>query len=221
MTGTRLRAATVVAVILASAGLGFFASGGGAQEAPLAARDQQRARVQWDKVQYVPPSRRFTAVLFDPRSQFPKTSIGDLDRTTLPILLPDGTTGVDLSGLNLSSEGDVYDIRLPQSTPGLRVLLSGSRVFVPVEPGTLSRQKFDRVVIGGEVVPALFNRTEDGWLASFSRFGMSYTVEVICDLGPAENYCKDDSYARKVTSGMTQVVLGQAGLADLDQNGEK
>ncbi|ESQ76358.1 hypothetical protein [Asticcacaulis sp. AC402] len=131
-----------------------------------------------------------------------------VDTTTLPILLPDATTGVSRDGLAFMSLGDVYDVNLPQPVKGLTVLLSGTRVFVASQPGMFKGVKFDQVNMGGQPVEALFSQTEDGWMASFSRFGMSYTIEVICDADAAMSYCADSAYIRKIAAGMTEVVLG-------------
>lgn len=131
-----------------------------------------------------------------------------VDNTTLPILLPDASTGVSRDGLAFTSLGDVYDINLPQPVKGLTVLLSGTRVFVASQPGMFRGVKFDQVNMGGQPVEVLFSETEDGWTASFSRFGMAYGIEVICDEADAMNYCKDSTYIRKIASGMTEIVLG-------------
>ncbi|ESQ91703.1 hypothetical protein ABAC460_05025 [Asticcacaulis sp. AC460] len=131
-----------------------------------------------------------------------------VDATTLPILLPDASTGVSRDSLAFTSLGDVYDINLPQPVKGLSVLLSGTRVFVAASPGMVKGVKFDQVDMGGQQVEVLFSQTEDGWTASFSRFGMAYTIDVICDEEPATGYCQDSSYIRKIAAGMTEVVLG-------------
>ena len=215
MTGLRRRVilATVAAVALAAV-TGATALQGKAQTGD---GTMPPATIDWNHVPYNPA----VAAKSTQGVRGMVAARDDVDRTMLPILLPDASTGVDRSALNFSSEGDVYDINLPQATPGLRVLLSGNRVYVPVEPGTLKGIKYDRVVMGGQVVNALIQRTEDGWLASFMRFNVSYTVEVICDEAPAEGYCADDAYIRKVTSGMTEVVLGAAGLKDQDLHVDK
>lgn len=146
-----------------------------------------------------------------------------LDSTTLPVLLPDGSAPVSTSGLIFSSFGDVYDITLPQPAANLGVTLSGTRVSVALDPGSLYRRKPDKVTIGGQPQAVYILQTEEGWLASFNRYGVDYTVTVGCgDDAQSRPYCANDSYIRQVTSSLSEVVLGaQAARAFTAAGGNK
>lgn len=131
------------------------------------------------------------------------------ETTPIPVLMPAPGGPVSAGQLIFYSFPDGYDINMPQGVPGLKVLLSGNRVYVQAEPGTLSGAKYDRVVIqgSGQVQPVIFSDTEDGWLASFSRYGISYTAEVTCETPEAEPYCADATYIRKVAASLNTVIL--------------
>lgn len=131
------------------------------------------------------------------------------ETTPIPVLMPSPGGPVSAGQLIFYSFPDGYDINMPQGVPGLKVLLSGNRVYVQAEPGTLSRTKYDRVVIDGTgaVQSVIFSDTEDGWLASFSRYGISYTAEVTCETAEAEPYCADPAYIRKVAASLNTVIL--------------
>lgn len=208
MTGSQLAYTVTAALgaVLTATGVLFAVT---AQTQDAGPRAMPPARIDWKAV-----SRDFNYNI-EANAQYSRPlrpGQPEVDNTNIPILLPDAASGVSTNGLIFYSLGDVYDINIPQPTPGLTVLLSGNRVFVPVEAGTLSRTKYDTVNIGGADVPVLIEKTEDGWLASFSKYGMSYTAEVTCGSPQAMATCEKPDYVIKLTQSLTTVVLGAKSL---------
>ena len=119
-----------------------------------------------------------------------------VDKTAVPILLP--TEG--LSAARIYSFGDYYAISADQ--PGLGISLTGTtaRVNLPAKAPM-------RVTPGDEDL--VIQRTVDGQLASFVRFGVLYTVELRCD-EPTDSRCKTDAAVRDLVAKTTVVVMGKA-----------
>ena len=90
-----------------------------------------------------------------------------VDATRVPILLP---TDADLTaGARLYSFGDYYT--LTADAPGLGVSLSGTTTVVPLPAGA----PLKITPVGPE--GATSQRTVDGQLISFMRYGVLYTVD--------------------------------------------
>jgi hypothetical protein len=121
-----------------------------------------------------------------------------VDRTRLPILLPDGP---GFSGARIYSFGDYYAISA--DTPGAGIALTGTTTVVLL-PGT-SRLTMPAAGVEQLVV----QRTVDGQLASFVRYGVLYTVEVRCDLASDER-CRGETFVRDLVARTRLVVMGKA-----------
>ncbi len=146
----------------------------------------------------------------------------EVDSTNLPILMPDGSAPGTTTDLVFSSFGDVYDITLNEPVANLGVVLSGTRASVRVAAGTFYPRTPDQVTIGGTPQAVFFLQTEEGWMASFNRYGVDYTVTVGCgDDAQSKPYCTDDTYIRKLTASLSNVVLGaRAERAAYDAGGK-
>lgn len=131
-----------------------------------------------------------------------------VDATRVPILLP---TDADLTaGARLYSFGDYYT--LTADAPGLGVSLSGTTTVVPLPAGA----PLKITPVGPE--GATSQRTVDGQLISFVRYGVLYTVEVRCD-APTDPRCMDDNYAQGLAAKTTAVVMGAAARAEAGLGG--
>ena len=125
-----------------------------------------------------------------------------IDATRVPILLP---TDTDLTaGARIYSFGDYYTITA--DAPGAGVSFSGTTTVIPL-PASVPLQI---TPMGPE--EATSQRTVDGQLISFVRYGVLYTVEVRCD-APTDPRCADDNYARGLAAKTTAVVMGAAARA--------
>lgn len=121
-----------------------------------------------------------------------------VDITAVPILLP---RDAKLAGnARIYSFGDYYTITA--DTAGAGVSLSGTTTTVP-----LPASKPLKVDSGPEQLT--IQRTVDGQLASFVRFGVLYTVEIRCD-APSDPRCVDDNYVLGLVGKTTAVVMGKA-----------
>jgi len=121
-----------------------------------------------------------------------------VDITAVPILLP---RDAKLAGnARIYSFGDYYTITA--DTAGAGVSLSGTTTTVPL-PATRPL----KVDSGPEQLT--LQRTVDGQLASFVRFGVLYTVEIRCD-APSDPRCVDDNYVLGLVGKTTAVVMGKA-----------
>jgi hypothetical protein len=132
----------------------------------------------------------------------PNLNPAAVDMTRVPILLP---TDADLTaGARIYSFGDYYTITA--DAPGAGVSLSGTTAVVPLSADT----PLKITPMGPE--GATSQRTVDGHLISFVRYGVLYTVEVRCD-APTDPRCADDNYARGLAAKTTAVVMGAAARA--------
>ena len=112
-----------------------------------------------------------------------------MDKTRLPILLP---ADPDLmGGARIYSFGDYYSITA--NLAGARVSLTGTAATIPL-PAT-SRLNLPK--IGPEQL--VVQRTVDGQLASFVRYGVLYTAELRCD-APSDARCRTETYVRALVA---------------------
>lgn len=121
-----------------------------------------------------------------------------VDITAVPILLPQDPKLT--AGARIYSFGDYYTITA--DTAGGGVSLSGTTTTVPM-PAT----KPLKVQTGPEMLTV--QRTVDGQLASFVRYGVLYTVEIRCDAA-GDPRCADDNYVLGLVGKTTAVVMGKA-----------
>ena len=122
-----------------------------------------------------------------------------VDRTRLPILLP---ADPDLmGGARIYSFGDYYSIT--SSLPGARVSLTGAAQTTPL-PAT---SRLNLPPVGPEQL--VVQRTVDGQLASFVRYGVLYTAELRCD-APSDPRCRTETYVRSLVARSTVVVMGRS-----------
>jgi hypothetical protein len=132
----------------------------------------------------------------------PNLNPAAVDMTRVPILLP--TDGDLTAGARIYSFGDYYTITA--DAPGAGVSLSGTTAVVPLPAGA----PLKITPMGPE--GATSQRTVDGQLISFVRYGVLYTVEVRCD-APTDPRCVDDNYVRGLAAKTTAVVMGAAARA--------
>lgn len=121
-----------------------------------------------------------------------------VDLTAVPILLP--TDAKLAANARIYSFGDYYTITA--DTAGGGVSFSGTTTTVP-----LPASKPLKIETGPEQLT--IQRTVDGQLASFVRYGVLYTVEIRCD-APSDPRCIDDNYVLGLVGKTTAVVMGKA-----------
>jgi hypothetical protein len=119
-----------------------------------------------------------------------------VNRTAVPILL---LRGALIDGARLYSFGDYYTVSA--TMPGAHISLTGTTATVRMPASTPLN-----VVAGPEQL--VVQRTVDGQLASFVRYGVLYTVELRCD-APDDVRCRSDSMVRDLVQRDNVVVLGR------------
>ncbi|MET3664872.1 hypothetical protein ABIC66_001476 [Caulobacter sp. 1776] len=130
-----------------------------------------------------------------------------VDITAVPILLPRDAKLT--AGARIYSFGDYYTITA--DVPGGGVSLSGTTTTVPMPAA-----KPLKIESGPEMLTV--QRTVDGQLASFVRYGVLYTVEIRCDTS-SDPRCVDDNYVLGLVGKTTAVVLGKAARAEAGLGG--
>ncbi|WP_184718085.1 hypothetical protein [Caulobacter sp.] len=126
----------------------------------------------------------------------------EVDRMAVPILLPRDAKLA--AGARIYSFGDYYTITA--DTAGGGVSFSGTTTTVPLPANKPLK-------IEGDAAEMLtVQRTVDGQLASFVRYGVLYTVEIRCD-APSDPRCVDDNYVLGLVGKTNAVVMGQAARA--------
>ncbi len=142
-------------------------------------------------------------------SRLPKP---DIDRTRLPVLLPHDGGSVATDKGRLFSFGDAYAINLPQAK-GTQLTMYGNRSFVSADKGTVSKKPFAR--LANMVEDVRIDQTEDGWTATFTRYGVVYSLDVTCD-DMASPDCTSDAYIRKQITQFDDVAMGQDATNEAD-----
>lgn len=121
-----------------------------------------------------------------------------VDATRIPILLPD----MPAMGENgrMYSFGDYYSISF--NLPDATMSLTGNGVPIPMPPKARLASKSE-----GDTALEV-QRTEEGLIASWTRFGVLYTAEVTCKSAKALP-CRDEAFIRDVVQRHQGVVLGR------------
>ncbi len=142
-----------------------------------------------------------------------------LDATRLPVLLP--SDPVQKAKAKMVTFGEAYSISVPPKD-GLSIAYSGTTSFAPLPKDKSDQLKAERnrpsaksFAASGLPDDLKITRTEDGWTASFTRFGVLYSVDILCEDLQAPN-CKDDKAIRKAVEELRDVVLGQAARAEAE-----
>jgi hypothetical protein len=120
-----------------------------------------------------------------------------VNRTAVPILL---LRGAFIDGARIYSFGDYYSITADMQ--GARISLTGTTALVKLPAST----RLSTPAAAGQLV---VQRTVDGQLASFVRYGVLYTVELRCD-APDDARCRTDAVVLDLVARDTIVVFGKA-----------
>lgn len=133
-----------------------------------------------------------------------------LDAVQIPILVPHAGPNMKTNDMVFIPGIHTYTVSLPQpSAPGVHIAVSGDSVYVQVAPGTIVTNAVANVAINGQAQKIVVEPTESGQLATFTRYGIVYTVEVDCDTpDTAAKYCDSNGYIQQVVGTMTDVTLG-------------
>ena len=134
----------------------------------------------------------------------------ELDKTRLPVILPRDGGMVDTAQAKLVSFGDAYALNMPQKN-GMQITSYGNRSFVPADGGAVSKRPVARLLSVAEDVR--ISRMEDGWTATFTRYGVVYSVDVSCDDINAPD-CQTDSFIRQAVAQFDDVTMGSQAQAE-------
>lgn len=136
-----------------------------------------------------------------------------LDKTRLPVLLPrDGM--IDTAKARMVSFGDAYALNMPQNK-GIQVTMYGNRSFVAGDKGAVSARPIQK--LAGVTEDIRISQMEDGWTATFTRFGVVYSLDVTCDDVKAVD-CVTDAYIRKAIAEFDDVAMGAQAQAEADKD---
>ncbi len=126
-----------------------------------------------------------------------------LDQLRLPVVLPRAGL-IDTAKAKLLSFGDAYALNLPQPK-GTQLTMYGNRSFVQADKGAVSSRPTVR--LAGVPEDIRISRIEDGWTATFTRYGVVYSLDLSCD-DTASPDCANDTYLRKAIAEFTDVSVG-------------
>jgi hypothetical protein len=169
------------------------------------------APVQWQNAMTV-RDRTKSARKVNPLAS--RLSKKELDRTRLPVLMPRDGGVIDTAKAQLMSFGDAYVMDLPQSK-GAHFAMFGNRTFVKGDKGAITARPFAQVQ--GMVENVQISRMEDGWTATFTRYGVVYSVDMMCDdINGAE--CATDALIRKAIADCSDVTMGAEAESEAQQS---
>jgi hypothetical protein len=134
-----------------------------------------------------------------------------LDKTSVPVIMPVASSKIDAAKAKLMSYGDTYALNMPQPQ-GMVVTIYGNSSFVKSEKGTVTDLTFKRVNRMAESVQ--ITRLEDGWTASFTRYGVVYSVDLLCDLN---SQCPDETQIRTIVADCSDVSMGSAAMKEAEK----
>ena len=171
------------------------------------------AKVQWaaamGQVNAMRPHRKNGGLW----SRLPKA---DLDRTRLPVILPRDGGFIQTAKAKMVSFGDAYALNMPQDK-GVQIVMYGNRSFVPADKGDISSRPVQK--LAGVAEDIRIGQTEDGWTATFSRYGVVYSVDISCDDINSDD-CKTDTYIRNAIAQFDDVTMGSEATAEAQADGQ-
>ena len=134
----------------------------------------------------------------------------ELDQTRLPVILPRDGGMVDTTKAKLISFGDAYALNMPQKN-GIQITTYGNRSFVPADSGAVSKRPVARLLNVAEDIR--ISQMEDGWTATFTRYGVVYSIDVSCDDINAPD-CQTDAFIRQAVAQFDDVTMGSEAQAE-------
>ncbi|MDC7684269.1 hypothetical protein PQU92_13340 [Asticcacaulis sp. BYS171W] len=141
----------------------------------------------------------------------------ELDKTRLPMLMPKTGGLIKIDKAKVVSFGDAYSLNLPQDK-GMQLTLMGNRSMIKADRGMISAKA--RAKVNGVAETVRITKLEDGWTASFRRYGVLYTVDLLCeDLQSAA--CATDGYLRAAIADISEVTLGAEAMKEAQAAGVK
>ncbi len=159
------------------------------------------SKVQWaaalGQAQKMAPQRKANGLW----SRLPKK---DLDQTRLPVILPREGGFIQTTKTKLISFGDAYALNMPQDK-GVQITMYGNRSFVKADKGAVTARP--ALKLAGVPEDVRIGKMEDGWTATFTRYGVVYSVDVSCDDINSDD-CKTDSYIRNAIAQLDDVTMG-------------
>ena len=132
-----------------------------------------------------------------------------LDQLRLPVVLPRPGV-IDTAKAKLLSFGDAYALNLPQPK-GTQLTMYGNRSFVQADKGAISSRP--AIKLAGVPEDIRITRIEDGWTATFTRYGVVYSLDLSCD-DTASPDCASDAFLRKAIAEFTDVSVGTQAQAE-------
>jgi hypothetical protein len=174
----------------------------------LLRRPMAPAKVQWSlartRSDQMKTARRSNSLA----ARLPRQTV---DKTRLPVLLPrEGV--IDTAKAKMVSFGDAYALNMPQSK-GIQITMYGNRSFVSGDKGAVSARPVQK--LAGVAEDIRISQMEDGWTATFTRYGVVYSLDVTCDDIKAAD-CVTDAYIRKAITEFDDVTLGSQAQAEAD-----
>jgi hypothetical protein len=145
-------------------------------------------------------------------ARLPKEQI---NKTRLPLLMPKAGGMMKIDQAKMVSFGDAYSLNLPQDK-GMQLTLMGNRSLIKADKGALMSKA--RTKVAGVIEDVRITQLEDGWTASFRRFGVVYTVDLLCDDVDSPN-CLTDTYIRRAVADLSDVAMGTEALKEAAMSG--
>jgi len=134
-----------------------------------------------------------------------------LDRTSVPVIMPVASSKIETAKARLISYGHSYALNMPQPK-GMSVTIYGNNSFVKSDKGTVTGLIFKKVERVAESVQ--ITRLEDGWTASFTRYGVVYSIDLLCD---PESQCPDDFQIREIVADCSDVSMGKTAMVEAEK----
>lgn len=175
----------------------------------LLRRPMAPAKVQWSQAMSRSSQMKTARRSSNLAARLPRQA---LDKTRLPVLLPrEGV--IDTAKAKMVSFGDAYALNMPQNK-GIQVTMYGNRSFVAGDKGAVSARPVQK--LAGVAEDIRITQMEDGWTATFTRYGVVYSLDVTCDDVKAPD-CVTDAYIRKAIAEFDDVTLGAQAQAEADK----
>lgn len=133
-----------------------------------------------------------------------------LDSTRLPVILPRDGGPIQTAKARMMSFGDAYALNMPQDK-GVQITMYGNRSFVKGDAGDISAKPVMK--LAGVPEDIRVGQMEDGWTATFTRYGVVYSIDVSCDDVNSDD-CKTDTYIRNAIAQFDDVTMGSEAQAE-------